>query len=136
MMFNEEALLKELTFKAIRSSGSGGQHVNKVASKVELFFNLNTSEVFDDKQKNTLQEKLQNRLTKDGVLILQCGESRSQHKNKTIIIKRFLELLKNALVKEKKRVPTKIPRAVILKRLKNKKYRSEKKANRKKPDTD
>lgn len=136
MMFNEEALLKELTFKAIRSSGSGGQHVNKVASKVELFFNLNTSEVFDDKQKNTLQEKLQNRLTKDGVLILQCGESRSQHKNKTIIIKRFLELLKNALVKEKKRVPTKIPRAVIRKRLKNKKYRSEKKANRKKPDTD
>jgi ribosome-associated protein len=135
-MFNEEALLKELTFKAIRSSGSGGQHVNKVASKVELFFNLNTSEVFDDKQKNTLQEKLQNRLTKDGVLILQCGESRSQHKNKTIIIKRFLELLKNALVKEKKRVPTKIPRAVIRKRLKNKKYRSEKKANRKKPDTD
>jgi len=136
MMFNEEALLKELTFKAIRSSGSGGQHVNKVASKVELFFNLNTSEVFDDKQKNTLQEKLQNRLTKDGVLILQCGESRSQHKNKTIIIKRFLELLKNALVKEKKRVPTKIPRAVIRKRLKNKKYRSEKKANRKKPDID
>jgi ribosome-associated protein len=135
-MFNEEALLKELTFKAIRSSGSGGQHVNKVASKVELFFNLNTSEVFDDKQKNTLQEKLQNRLTKDGVLILQCGESRSQHKNKTIIIKRFLELLKNALVKEKKRVPTKIPRAVIRKRLKNKKYRSEKKANRKKPDID
>ncbi len=136
MMFNEEALLKELTFKAIRSSGSGGQHVNKVASKVELFFNLNTSEVFDDKQKNTLQEKLQNRLTKDGVLILQCGESRSQHKNKIIVIKRFLELLKNALVKEKKRVPTKIPRAVIRKRLKNKKYRSEKKANRKKPDID
>lgn len=135
-MFNEEALLKELTFKAIRSSGSGGQHVNKVASKVELFFNLNTSEVFDDKQKNTLQEKLQNRLTKDGVLILQCGESRSQHKNKIIVIKRFLELLKNALVKEKKRVPTKIPRAVIRKRLKNKKYRSEKKANRKKPDID
>lgn len=135
-MFEEDALLKELSFKAVRSSGSGGQHVNKVASKVELSFNLNTSEVFDDPQKSIIQEKLHNRLTKEGVLILQCGESRSQHKNKEIVIKRFLELIKSALVEEKKRVPTKIPRAVIRKRLKNKKYRSEKKKNRKKPDVD
>lgn len=135
-MFDEDALIKELSFKAVRSSGSGGQHVNKVASKVELSFNLITSGVFDEPQKSTIQEKLQNRLTKEGVLILQCGESRSQHKNKEIVIKRFLELLKYALVEEKERVPTKIPRAVIRKRLKNKKYRSEKKANRRKPDID
>ncbi|SEP92908.1 ribosome-associated protein [Hyunsoonleella jejuensis] len=135
-MFDEEALLKELSFKAVKSSGSGGQHVNKVASKIELYFNLNISEVFNDAQKSNIQEKLKNRLTKDGVLILQCDESRSQHKNKEIVIKRFLKLLKNTLVEEKKRVPTKIPRAVVRKRLKNKKYRSEKKANRKKPDID
>lgn len=135
-MFDEEALLNELSFKAVKSSGSGGQHVNKVASKIELYFNLNISEVFNEAQKSNIQKKLKNRLTKDGVLILQCDESRSQHKNKEIVIKRFLKLLKNTLVEEKKRVPTKIPRAVVRKRLKNKKYRSEKKANRKKPDID
>ena len=133
-MFDEDAILQELTFKAIRSSGSGGQHVNKVSSKVELTFNLNESSVFNDVQKNRLQLKLKNRLTKDGVLILQCGESRSQHKNKEIIVKRFIEILKNALKVPKKRRPTKIPKSVIKKRLKQKRHLSEKKAGRKKPD--
>lgn len=133
-MFDEDAILQELTFKAIRSSGSGGQHVNKVSSKVELTFNLKESSVFNDVQKNRLQLKLKNRLTKDGVLILQCGESRSQHKNKEIIVKRFIEILKNALKVPKKRRPTKIPKSVIKKRLKQKRHLSEKKAGRKKPD--
>jgi len=135
-MFYEEAILHELTFKAIRSSGSGGQHVNKVSSKVELTFNLSESLLFDDDQKERLLRKLQNRLTKEGVLILQCGESRSQHKNKEIIIKRFLVLIKDALKVPKKRIRTKIPKSVIRKRLKNKRNRSEKKANRKKPNLD
>ena len=74
--------------------------------------------------------------TKEGVLILQCGESRSQHKNKTIIIERFLNLIQQSLVVPKKRKPTKIPKAVIAKRLKNKSSHSEKKASRKKPDID
>lgn len=136
MMFDEDILLKELVFKAVRSSGSGGQHVNKVSSKIELYFDVNASKVFDESQKSTIQTKLQHRLTKDGVLILQCGESRSQHKNKTIVVKRFLELIKAVFVEEKQRIPTKIPRAVIRKRLKNKKYNSEKKANRRRPDVD
>ena len=135
-MFYEEAILHELTFKAIRSSGSGGQHVNKVSSKVELTFNLSESLLFDDDQKERLLSKLQHRLTKEGVLILQCGESRSQHKNKEIIIKRFLVLIKDALKVPKKRIRTKIPKSVIRKRLKNKRNRSEKKANRKKPNLD
>ncbi|PWH83638.1 aminoacyl-tRNA hydrolase [Algibacter marinivivus] len=135
-MFDEEAILQELSFKAIRSSGSGGQHVNKVSSKVELTFNLRQSLVFDDEQRERLLEKLQTRLTKDGVLILQCGESRSQHKNKVIIIDRFLELIKASLIVPKKRKPTKVPKAVIRKRLKNKRIHSDKKANRKKPDID
>ncbi len=135
-MFNTEALLKELTFKAIRSSGAGGQHVNKVASKVELSFNLNASLVLNDDQKQRLLHKLENRLTKEGFLILQCGESRSQHKNKELIICRFLNLIRTGLIIPKKRVPTKIPKSVIRKRLKNKRNLSEKKANRKKPNLD
>ena len=135
-MFDEEAILQELTFKAIRSSGSGGQHVNKVSSKVELAFNLSESLVFNEGQKERLQDKLQHRLTKEGLLILQCGESRSQHKNKDIVIKRFLALIKVALKVPKKRKPTIVPKSVIKKRLKSKRKHSEKKANRQKPNLD
>ena len=133
-MIYEHDLLNELSFKAIRSSGSGGQHVNKVSSKIELTFNLPESLAFSDVQKERLLNKLQNRLTKDGLLILQCDESRSQHKNKELIIKRFLELIKNSLFVPKKRIPTKIPKSVIRKRLKSKRKISDKKANRRKPD--
>ncbi len=135
-MIHKDVLLQELNFKAVRSSGSGGQHVNKVSSKIELTFNLVESFAFSEAQKERLLKKLHHRLTKDGVLILQCGESRSQHKNKELVIKRFLELIRLGLVVPKKRIPTKIPRAVIRKRLKNKRNLSDKKANRKKPNID
>lgn len=135
-MFNEDLLLKELDFKAVRSSGSGGQHVNKVSSKVELIFNLKESFVFNDNKKARLEKKLHNRLSKDGVLILSCDESRSQHKNKTLVIKRFLELISVSLIIPKKRISTKTPKSVIRKRLKNKKLHAHKKINRKKPDMD
>ena len=135
-MFNEEALIQELDFKAVRSSGSGGQHVNKVSSKVELIFNLKESLVFDENKKERLENKLQNRLSKDGVLILYCDESRSQHRNKTLVIKRFLDLIKASLIVPKKRISTKIPKSVIRKRLKSKKFHSNKKTNRRKPDLD
>ncbi len=135
-MFSAEAVTQEFNFKAIRSSGSGGQHVNKVSSKVELSFNLSESIVLNTFQKETIINKLAHRLTKDAVLILQCDDSRSQHKNKSIVIKRTIALLKSALVIPKKRIPTKIPKAVIKKRLKNKRLQSERKANRKKPGLD
>ncbi len=135
-MFNKEALLQELIFKAIRSSGAGGQHVNKVASKVELQFDLSKSLVFNEEQKERLQTKLKHRLTKENVLVLQCDESRSQHKNKDLVIKRFLELINYSLIIPKKRIPTKVPKSVIRKRLKNKRNLSEKKTNRKKPNID
>ncbi|WP_316930142.1 alternative ribosome rescue aminoacyl-tRNA hydrolase ArfB [Neotamlana sedimentorum] len=134
MAINEDTLIQELTFKAIRSSGSGGQHVNKVSSKIELAFNLRESQALTELQKLRIEEKLKNRLTNDGVLILQCGETRSQHKNKAIITQRFLELIKASLVVRKKRIKTKVPKSVIKKRLNNKKRNAEKKANRKKPD--
>lgn len=135
-MINEKALLQELSFKAVRSSGSGGQHVNKVASKVELTFNMAESVVLNETQKNRLQHKLHSRLTKENILILQCDDSRSQHKNKTLIIERFFKLIKAALVVSKKRIPTKIPKSVIKKRLNSKRKLSDKKVNRRKPDID
>ncbi len=135
-MFDEQALIKELKFKAIRSSGAGGQHVNKTASKVELIFDLQNSQVLNEAQKELLSNQLKSRLSKEKMLILQCGESRSQHKNKSIITTRFLELLKNNLIEDKERIPTKISKAVIKKRLANKKRNSEKKINRKPPQID
>lgn len=133
-MLDKEALFQELNFKAIRSSGAGGQHVNKVASKVELTFNLAESLALNEMQKERLLKKLQSKLTNEGVLILQCDESRSQHKNKDIVVDRFFELLEKGLVVPKKRIPTKIPKSAIKKRLKSKRNLSEKKANRRKPD--
>ena len=131
---NPEKLILEISLKAIRSSGSGGQHVNKVSTKVELQFDVLNSLELNDEEKALIKEKLNSRLTKNGVLILQCAESRSQFKNKQLIKQRFLELIKESLIIPKDRIPTKIPRTVIKKRLTNKRQNSEKKANRKKPD--
>jgi len=133
---NKERLISELGFKAVRSSGSGGQHVNKVATKVELYFDLGNSPNLTDKEKLKLKEFLRTKLSKDHVLILHCSETRSQQKNKELVIAKFLELIEKGLKEQKKRVPTKIPKAVIKKRLQNKSKQSEKKASRKKPNID
>ena len=134
-MFDEAQLLSELKFKAIRSSGAGGQHVNKVSSKIELTFYMLDSVVLNNEQKELLSENLKTRLTKEGLLILQCDESRSQHKNKTIAIQRFLEIINKGLIVPKKRIPTKTPKAVVKKRLDSKRKTAEKKANRKPPES-
>ena len=131
-----ENLIKELSFKAIRSSGAGGQHVNKVSSKVELKFDLENSEVLSLEEKELLLKNIATKLTKENVLILQCGESRSQHRNKEIVIKRFLGVLAAALIRPKKRKKTKPSKGAIQKRLTSKKKLSEKKGTRKKPDLD
>jgi len=133
---DKKKLLSELQFKAIRSSGSGGQHVNKVSSKVELSFNLTNAQGLTAKEKQRLLLKLSNRLTKENSLIIQCDEARSQHKNKQLVIKRFFELLKKALHIPKKRKPTKPSKSSIEKRLKSKKATSSIKANRQKPKLD
>lgn len=133
---NTSALISELTFKAVRSSGAGGQNVNKVASKIELFFDVPGSMALSEDEKQMIAEKLQNRLTKEGILILQCDQSRSQHKNKSLVIDRFVALIDNSLKQTKKRKPTKIPKAVIKKRLKSKRDLSNKKALRKPPSVD
>lgn len=131
---NQEQILTELQFKGIRSSGPGGQHANKVSSKVELSFHIEASAGLTDREKKRLILKLDNKLSKEGLLILQCDESRSQHKNKELVIKRFLKLIEKSLVVPKARKKSKPTRSSIEKRLKSKKIASLKKINRSKPD--
>ena len=129
----QQRILSELSFKAVRSSGAGGQNVNKVSSKVILTFDLLNSLALSDEEKELSQKKLKSKLTFDGILILNCDEDRSQLKNKTIVTKRFLEIIEKALIVPKPRKATKIPRSVIEKRLKDKSSIAEIKQNRKKP---
>lgn len=129
-----EKIISELNFKAVRSSGAGGQNVNKVSSKIVLSFDVNTSSALSEEEKELLKKNIYFRLTNDAVLILNCDEDRSQLKNKEIAIKRFLDIIKKGLLVPKARKATKIPKAAIRKRIKNKKSISEIKKNRKKPD--
>lgn len=131
---DKEKIISELSFKAVRSSGAGGQNVNKVSSKVVLNFDLSNSNALSEEEKERAQKKLKSKLTLDGILILNCDEDRSQLKNKTIIIKRFLEIIEKSLIIPKPRKATKIPKSVIEKRLKDKSTNSEVKLNRKKPE--
>jgi ribosome-associated protein len=130
----KEKLISELQFKAVRSSGAGGQNVNKVSSKVVLSFDLKNSNAFLIEEKYLLQINLSSRLTNDQILILNCDEDRSQLKNKEIVIKRFLAIIEQGLYIPKIRKVTKIPKSVIRKRIKDKKNVSEIKKNRKKPE--
>ncbi|RDI57085.1 alternative ribosome rescue aminoacyl-tRNA hydrolase ArfB [Flavobacterium glaciei] len=129
-----EKIISELSFKAVRSSGAGGQNVNKVSSKVVLTFDLKNSQALTVEEKLLVETKLSSRLTTDAVLILNCDEDRSQLRNKDIVTKRFLEMIKNALFVPKERKPTRIPKSVIRKRIKDKKNVSEVKKTRRKPD--
>ena len=126
-----ESLNKEVRYRTSRSSGAGGQHVNKVATKVELIFDVDASRVLTDEQKAVISEKLKNRISNDGFLLLQCDETRSQLKNKEIVFERFVNLIEEALKPEKERKPTKPTKASVEKRLKDKKKKSEKKDFRK-----
>jgi ribosome-associated protein len=131
---DREQWLKEITYKATRSSGSGGQHVNKVATKVELYFNIPLSNALTQEEITLLLMNLGSKLTKDGVLILYCDESRSQHRNKQLVTERCEAIILNNLVVKKERKATKPPKKSVQKRLDIKKQTSQKKELRKKPD--
>lgn len=133
---DSDKIISELQFKAVRSSGAGGQNVNKVSSKVVLSFDLKNSQALSEEEKMLLENKLSNRLTLEQILILNCDEDRSQLKNKAIVTKRFLNIITAGLVIPKIRKATKIPKSVIRKRIKDKKNVSEVKKNRKRPDLD
>lgn len=129
-----EKIIAELQFKAVRSSGAGGQNVNKVSSKVVLTFDLKNSKALSDEEKVLIENKLASRLTSEQILILNCDEDRSQLKNKTIVIKRFLDIITAGLIIPKIRKATKIPKSVIRKRIKDKKNLSDIKKSRKRPE--
>jgi ribosome-associated protein len=131
---DKSIIASEFSFKAVRSSGAGGQNVNKVSSKVVLIFDLVNSKGLTEEEKTLFQNKLATKLTQEGILILTTEEDRSQLKNKEKVIKKCFKLLENALIIPKERKETKIPRAVKEKRLNAKKVMSVLKQNRKKPN--
>lgn len=131
---NLEGILRELKYKAVRSSGPGGQHVNKVATKVEVSFDIAGSKSLEDDQKQLLLSRLQSRLTSEGVLKLYASSSRSQLKNKKQVTQKLIDLLQNNLRVAPPRKKSTIPKQVIEKRLKVKKIQALKKYHRRPPD--
>jgi ribosome-associated protein len=132
MNFNKAGLQKEVTYKTSRSGGKGGQNVNKVSSKVELLFSIANSELFNEEEKILLNEKLNARLNKDGLVQVVCDEERSQYLNKEKALERLILLLTRAMHKPKPRKATRISMAAKAARLDAKRVNAVKKQNRKK----
>jgi ribosome-associated protein len=121
-----------MTFSFSRSSGKGGQNVNKLSTRVELRFNIPSSALLTDEQKDILMNKLENRINKEGDLVLFAEETRSQLKNKELAVSRFYDLLEESLKVRKKRKPTRPGKEAKERKLKEKKIVGEKKERRKK----
>lgn len=132
----KEIIINEITYKAVRSSGAGGQHVNKVASKITAFFDLRNSQGLSEGEKNRLLKKLESRLSKEGIIQINAEESRSQHRNKALATERLINLLTEGLLRPKVRRATKPTKGSKLRKLKSKAKQSEKKSRRQKPNMD
>jgi len=115
----------ELRYRASRAGGPGGQHVNTSSTRVELVWNVDTSDALTEEQKNLVRERLSNRIRADGTLRLVAGGSRSQYQNKAEVTERFRRLLSRALDEPRPRRRTRIPPAVREARLREKRRRSE-----------
>jgi len=124
----------ELIFSASRSSGPGGQNVNKVSTRVELRFDVNASKELNEDEKAILLSKLASKLTKDGILIVSSQTERSQFENKSRTIEKFLRLIEKALTPVRKRKKTEPSFAARLKRLESKKMKARKKVLRRPVD--
>ncbi len=121
----------ELSYKTSRSSGSGGQNVNKVETSVTVIWKVEDSTVFTESEKEKILLKLKNKINAEGILQTTVSESRTQLQNKKIATERIQELVNKSLIVPKKRIATKPSRAKVEKRLESKKKLSEKKENRK-----
>ena len=120
----------ELTYRATRSGGPGGQHVNTSSTRVELAWDVGTSPSLSDEQRALVRERLSNRINGEGVLLLAASDHRSQHQNKEAVTGRFVELVRQALLVQKKRKKTRPGKAAREARLRAKKHRSEVKRSR------
>ena len=127
-------LINELIFSTGKSSGPGGQHVNKVETRVEIRFNIVKSSTLSETEKKIILIKLANRLTVHFELIITSQTTRSQLKNKKDAILKFIFLIDKILTPKKRRKPTKPTRASKIRRIEHKKQMSLKKSMRKKPN--
>ena len=128
-----ELVGSELEFSTSRSSGPGGQNVNKVNTKVTIRFNVAESQILTQEEKDIIYHKLSTQLTKDGALVVTSQDKRSQLDNKEDAKKKFETIINKAFVKKKARKATKPSKTSVKNRIKKKKENSEKKKWRQKP---
>jgi ribosome-associated protein len=128
--------LNELEFRFSRSAGPGGQNVNKVSTRVEVLFNVWRSPTLDEGQKHRILVSLKSRMSGDGVLRVTTQESRSQWRNREVVLERFASLLQRALSKRKERIPTRPSRTARLRKAQAKKLHGQKKALRRKVESE
>lgn len=120
----------ELTFSFSASGGPGGQHANRSATRVTLFFDVANSPSLNDSQRRRLMRRLSSRIDQDGILQISAQDTRSQHRNRALAVERFQELLAGALKRRKRRRRTRPPRSANERRLQEKKRRGRRKRER------